>query len=231
MKKLALFDFCETLVSFQTAGRFVDFVRAKLGSRRMLKLEELRVKSKALRFTAVANKLLPHYNFDKRLHLYQLKGLSKQKLDDLARQYYQEVIAPNLIPEMIDHLKEKLKEGFTVSIVSGGYSIYLNYFAEQYGISDVIASEIGFDKHGICTGRIKGSDCMYHYKIEKLSNHFVATLIDLKESIAYSDSITDLPLLRWTGKGVVVSSEKSQAWAKDNGLSEIVFEKQASPVF
>jgi phosphoserine phosphatase len=78
MKKLALFDFCETLVSFQTAGRFVDFVRAKLGSRRMLKLEELRVKSKALRFTAVANKLLPHYNFDKRLHLYQLKGLSKK---------------------------------------------------------------------------------------------------------------------------------------------------------
>ena len=42
------------------------------------------------------------------------------------------------------------------------------------------------------------------------------------KSIAYSDSISDLPLLQWADEGVVVSRHKSQAWAKTYGFTEIV---------
>ena len=230
MKKLALFDFCETLVTFQTAGRFVEYVRTMAGSRQMLRLEKMRLLSKKLRFTAVVNKLFPHFNFDKRLQLYQLKGFTKDALDVFAREYYLKFIEPNLIPELIDQVREKLKEGYTVSIVSGGYSIYLNYFAREYGITDIISSEIEFDVNQVCTGRLSGADCMYHYKIQKLNKHFIAGEIDLHESVAYSDSITDLPLLRWAGTGIVVSSGKSQTWAKEHGLAEIVFKKSSSLV-
>jgi HAD superfamily hydrolase (TIGR01490 family) len=231
MKRLALFDFCETLVSFQTAGQFVDFVRATSDSRKMHQLEKLRIWSKKLRLTAVVNKLRPHYNFDKRVHLYQFKGLSKQTLIMLAGKYYREFIVPNLIPELMEHVQNKIREGYTVTIISGGYSIYLDYFAREYGIKDVIASEIEFDKNDICTGRLKGTDCMYHYKIQKLSKYFVDTDVNLQESVAYSDSITDLPLLRWAGTGIVVSAEKSQSWASENGLREIVFKKQTAAEF
>jgi HAD superfamily hydrolase (TIGR01490 family) len=231
MRKLALFDFCETLVSFQTAGEFVNYVRRKAGSPQMLRLEKIRILSKKLRFTAVANKLFPHYNFDKRLQLYQLKGFTKDALEILAGEYYLKFIEPNLIPELIGLVKEKLEEGYTVSIVSGGYSIYLNHFAREYGVTDIISSEIEFDAQQVCTGRLKGKDCMYHYKIQKLIQHYVAGEIDLTKSVAYSDSITDLPLLTWAGTGVVVSAEKSQSWAKVNGLTEIIFKKRPTTDF
>lgn len=231
MKRLALFDFCETLVSFQTAGHFVDYVRAKAGNSQMFRLEQLRVQSKKLRFTTVVNKLFPHFNFDKRLQLYQLKGFTKDALEAFAEEYYVKHIVPNLIPELLAKVREKVAQGYTVSIVSGGYSIYLKHFAKEYGITDIISSEIGFNKNQVCTGRLEGADCMYHYKIQKLNKHFVAGDINLEESVAYSDSITDLPLLRWAGTGVVVSSEKSQKWAAENGLTEIIFEKKATTVF
>jgi phosphoserine phosphatase len=46
--------------------------------------------------------------------------------------------------------------------------------------------------------------------------------LQFSNSIAYSDNSSDLPLLTWAKTGVVVSKNKSQNWAKENNLSEIV---------
>ena len=225
MKKLALFDFCETLVSFQTAGPYIDFIRNNVQSKQMLRLEKIRSVLKKTRVTAVFNKLFPLYNFDKRVKLLQLRGFNKSTLERFAEEYYKNFIIPHLIPELVDEIKKKQSQGFIVTIVSGGFSIYMDYFAKDHNINNVIASEISFDANEICTGKIKGNDCMFHYKIDKLITHFSSEKINASESVAYSDSITDLPLLAWAGEGVVVSNEQSQSWAKLNGLSEIVWKK------
>jgi phosphoserine phosphatase len=57
------------------------------------------------------------------------------------------------------------------------------------------------------------------YLLEKFINE---TNIIYSKSIVYSDSITDLPLLKWADEAVVISKSKSQLWANDFGFKEII---------
>lgn len=225
VNKLALFDFCETLVSIQSADRFIDFIRSQQSSLRMHFLEKSRlllVYSQIFRFI---NKIFPHNTWHKELKLYQLKGLSKAALNKFAEQYYHTILKPKLISKIVDQLRQKQKLGYKIMVISGGYSLYLQYFAIDFKINsnDVVATDINFDKHNICTGRIAGLDCMHNNKIvllkQKLGN---LEIYNLSESVAYSDSISDLPMLTFVGHGIVVSSKK-QVWASQNKFKEIVW--------
>jgi HAD superfamily hydrolase (TIGR01490 family) len=223
--KLALFDFCGTIVSIQSADRFIDFVREHKKNKYNHVLEVIRIFLVNIGFFFILNKLFPYNNLHKRLKLYQLKGIKKSSLEKLALDYYKKILKHSLIPEIISELKQKQRDQYKTVIVSGGYSIYINYFSEDYNIDlkNVIATDISFDKNYICDGRIEGVDCVKRNKIVKLKRKIKnIENYNLKDSYAYSDSITDLPLLKFVGKGIVVS-KKSQPWIKFNNFKVIMW--------
>ncbi|MDO6743439.1 HAD-IB family hydrolase [Tenacibaculum soleae] len=222
MYKLALFDFCETLIQFQTADRFIDFVRNKERNKRMIWLEFLRKFLVKIKFFAVLERLIKTNNCHKRLKLYQLKGIDRQRIDTYAEFYYQKDLKTNMISNIIDLLEEYKLKGYKTLIVSGGYEEYIKYFAKEFGIDNVVATNIGFDNDK-CKGVIDGIDCLNENKIPKIEKQINLSDYDLENSIAFSDSITDLPLLKLVGNGIVVSRDKSQVWAKKNNLNEIMW--------
>ena len=63
---------------------------------------------------------------------------------------------------------------------------------------------------------------MHAAKIDKIKNIIDLSNINLEQSVAYSDSITDLPLLTIVKNGVVVSKKHSQNWVVSNNLKEII---------
>jgi phosphoserine phosphatase len=63
---------------------------------------------------------------------------------------------------------------------------------------------------------------LYAQKVVLLDQFLKDNVILFSKSIAYSDSISDLPLLQWADEGVVVSRHQPQAWAKTHGFTEIV---------
>lgn len=224
LKKLAFFDFCETLVSFQTADAFVDYVRKKDGTPRMLWLDKLLSILIKFRIIAVFNKLSPNATLGKNLKLLQLRGFSYAKLDQLAALYYQEMIKPNLIKPLIAEMQRLAQLDYEIILVSAGYSIYLKYFAADYQITNILSSEIAFKKPGnLCSGIILGKDCIRAEKVKRIDVFFAFQHIDYSECISYSDSISDLPMLQLTGKGVVVSRNQTQAWSHENNLKEIIW--------
>lgn len=226
-EKLALFDFCETLVSFQTADAFVDFVRSKTGNAWMNFLERILVYLKRLRIIVIFNRFLRNYSFEKRVKLLQLKGLSYHQLNRYAGEYYHEIIKPNLISPVLDEMQNLVNQRYELCLVSGAYYIYLYYFAEENKIKHVISTEITYKGSGkICCGTISGKDCREHQKVKRILTYFNDRNIDWKDSISYSDSLTDLPLLQFTGTGVVVSQDQSQSWVKHHNLTEIVWHKK-----
>lgn len=223
MQKIAFFDFCETLVSFQTADRFVDFVSNQKKTKNGFYFKMIGTLARKFYIVHLFNKFAPYFSFSKKIKLLELRGIEKTTLNQLAEEFYFQVVRPKLIPTLVSEIQKKKQEGFLIVLVSGGYSIYLKKFAEEFEITHVVATDIAFDKKGRCKGLIKGIDCLFHFKIKKLSQEFNLDGTDLKNSIAYSDSITDLPLLQFVGHGIVVSNQFSQSWANKYGFSEIIF--------
>lgn len=219
-KKVVFFDFCETLVNFQTADGFVDFVRESSENKRMGNIEALQKLLIKTRFFAVCNKFFPKKSIEKRFKLFQLRGFNKLELEEYARLFYAKQIKPNLIIDIFNKLQYHLTNEDTIILISGGYSIYLKHFLEEFKFHYLFSSEIEFDRNYLCTGFMRGMDCLYEHKVTFIEGHGFERG---KNTIAYSDSITDLSLLKWVYKGYVVSKNVSQEWAAQQDLKEIIW--------
>lgn len=124
---------------------------------------------------------------------------------------------------MKELIKKYKAEGYFVYIVSGGYKEYIDYYARDLGVNGVIANEFKYiNRFGksIFSGLLCSKDCMGIEKVNRLNQMFNHKDIDF--SVSYSDSLSDLPLFKWTDKAILVSKFKERRCAKENGLDQIV---------
>lgn len=218
-QSIAVFDFCETLADFQTANAFVDFVRHNTTSFGIRLRNFVYVFLVKFQVVKILNIITSHkYSIGKLIKLWQLRGLSHEKVDELAYRFYKERVEPHLIEVMINRLIQLKEDGYKVGLSSGGYDVYLKYFARDYELDFVQCSVIAF-KNGSCTGRLDGMDCMRAEKVNRLTRSFG----NGANAIAFSDSKSDLPLLQWASQGVVISRGVHQQWAEKYNLQEIIW--------
>lgn len=216
--KLALFDFCDTLVGFQTANQYVRYI-VKNFSTSYVKLRHLfYILLLKLRVIKILESLFPSNNIQKRIILWQIKGVKKDVIDIAAKEFYLNMIKPNLISKTMDELQKMISNGWEIAIVSGGYNVYIEYFAQDYGIKaeNIIANKLVF-RNNIFTGTFD-VDCMGEMKVKMLCEHFQR---DKYFIIAYSDSESDMPMLKWADEGYVIY--KTPNWIKSNNLNMIVW--------
>ncbi len=216
--KIALFDFCDTLVDFQTADAYTDYVVQGCPCRCVRYRAMIYGYFRNLKWGAKF--LARHGSINKRLNLWRIKGLSHSVLEEKAEGFYYEKIVPKLQEPMLGILKAYQQAGYGTYIVSGGYDIYLRFFADEYGLEGLFSTCLKFRRNDIFSGHILGKDCMEEEKVRILERYFEGEVID--DSISYSDSMSDLPLLKWTRKGVVVSKYQYRNWPSAKGLEQIV---------
>lgn len=217
LNKVAFFDFCETLVSFQTAMAYVGFVHNHTSSIKCgLKWFIFRVIRK-LRLFPTLESISKGRILEKRCALWTLRGLEYNFLDNVAEKFYHKMLKPNIIPELYTELKNRQLDEFDIFIVSGGYDIYIKYFAmdNNIDVNHIISSRLNFEQ-GAFTGEMVGLDCMAENKVTLIEGLFKKNEI---YSVAYSDSISDLPLLLWVNEGYVVS--RGRKWVQDNSLNQV----------
>ena len=203
-EKVALFDFCGTMINFQSADAYVQFVKEHVPHDfRMNFIEFVRkifVKSQVMR---VLEKLNRRGSINKKTLLREIQGLSQSEMEKLAEKFYHERIRPNYIPEVIEAVKKYHDEGYKLLIVSGGYDIYLKYVAEEFGFNDVLATCLEF-RDGKFTGHYKGEDCMNKHKVTLLKEYFGREDLRDCNSVAYSDSRSDVPMMKFCRRGIAV---------------------------
>ena len=219
--QLVIFDFCETLVNFQSGDRFVDFIIEKENYRKYKWVDYLNKILSKTRVLAVVGKFSPELNPSKRMKLFQIKGISNEKVNQYAAEFYEQKIMPNLIAPIYELLQSHLKNGDHVLVSSGGYAPYIKIFSEKHGVKNYFATEMAHDAMQL-TGKFFGKDCLYEQKVVLLENYLKQNQIGYSKSIVYSDSPSDLPLLKWADEGIVISKNKSQPWAANHGLKEII---------
>lgn len=218
-EKVVLLDFCETVVKFQTADLFVKYA---VDNKKTWLSNIWKFSYRVLCYVGLISyieKKKPSWSFNKRCILLFLKGFSEYDLDKIALLYYKNVLRPNFIPQTMEYLKLWQKQGFRIIILSGGYDIYLKYFAEEFNISDLICTKIKFDK-GFCKGTFSSIDCLGTNKIFLLKEYLYLKdiCIDKENSIAVSDSVTDLPMLNYVGNQLIIYRADKKTWHQNYGF-------------
>jgi HAD superfamily hydrolase (TIGR01490 family) len=152
------------------------------------------------------------------------RGWEADRIRRLVRETMEEVIAPLAYQEALDLIAEHRRAGRDVWIVSSSGEEIVEPFAEYLGIRDVIATRSGIDDEGRYDGTLE----YYAYaggKANAVRQIAEVRGYDLDRCFAYSDSITDLPLLSAVGTSVVVNPDKelrAAAQAMDWEVREFV---------
>jgi HAD superfamily hydrolase (TIGR01490 family) len=152
-------------------------------------------------------------------------GWSRDHIRSLVRETLEEVIEPIIYDEALTLIRFHQGEGRKVFIVSASPEEIVDPLAEYLGVDDVIATRPKVDEHGRYSGEVD----FYSYgpsKVVAMEEAARRDGIDLEASYAYSDSITDAPMLGAVGHPVAVNPDRALArLAAEQGWEVRIFER------
>jgi len=120
------------------------------------------------------------------------------------------VVTPIIFKEALDLIDEHHAAGRMVVLVSSAPEEVVRPLGEHLGVDEVIATRAEVDARGDYTGEL----AFYGYgpfKAEAVRALAAVEGIPLDRSYAYSDSITDEPMLRAVGHPVAVNPDRDLA--------------------
>ncbi|MFQ5948810.1 MAG: HAD family hydrolase [Acidimicrobiia bacterium] len=156
------------------------------------------------------------------------KGWNRNEIEQLVTEALEEIVAPLVYAEALFLIDEHMREGRRVFIISASPEEIVRPLARYIGVGDVIATRAKVDGQERYTGEID----FYAYgenKAEEVRRMVVEQGISLEDSYAYSDSVSDLPLLETVGFPVAVNPDKElRVIAEDRDWPILEFERQVS---
>jgi len=135
-------------------------------------------------------------------------------------------ILPRIYPQMLDEVYAHQDAGRATFIVSAAGNGVVEPLATVLGMDGGIGTRYEVDGDGTFTGRFDGPFVYGPGKVEAMEEFAAAHGIDLAASYAYSDSASDLPMLRAVGHPVVVNPDPSLGeLAREEGWQTMRFER------
>lgn len=135
-------------------------------------------------------------------------------------------ILPRVYPQMLDEVNSHQDAGRATFIVSAAGNGVVEPLATVLGMDGGIGTSYEIDAEGAFTGRLDGPFVYGPGKVEAMESFAAEHGIDLTESFAYSDSLSDLPMLRAVGHPVVVNPDPALAGiAREEGWQTMRFER------
>jgi HAD superfamily hydrolase (TIGR01490 family) len=135
------------------------------------------------------------------------RGWEQQKVRSIVRDTIDEVIEPIVFEEALELIRAHRADGRIVAIVSAAPEEVVQPLAEHLGADLGIGTRARVDDDGRYSGELE----RYAYgpqKAEAVRELAGEMGIDLASSYAYSDSVTDLPMLEAVGHPVAVNPDR-----------------------
>ncbi|MCJ7671915.1 MAG: HAD-IB family hydrolase [Acidimicrobiia bacterium] len=139
--------------------------------------------------------------------LQMIKGWNQFEVAEIVRETLDEVVTPIIFGEALELIEEHQRAGRAVVIVSSAPEEVVRPLGEYLGADDVIATRPEVDRWGNYTGEL----AFYGYgphKAEAIRAMASREGFDLDECFAYTDSVTDEPMLRAVGHPVAVNPDR-----------------------
>ena len=158
---------------------------------------------------------------------YRLRGSSDEQtsaLLEVAKRIFAEIperdvermapevlagILPRIYPQMLDEVHRHQDDGRATFIVSAAGNDLVKTLAAVLGMEGGIGTRWAVGSDGKYTGEMDGPFVYGEGKVEAMRQFADRHDIDMDASYAYSDSASDLPMLRSVGHAVVVNPDGS----------------------
>jgi HAD superfamily hydrolase (TIGR01490 family) len=154
-----------------------------------------------------------------------LAGVPEREIERMGPDLLAGVL-PRIYPKMLGEVRAHQDAGRATFIVSGAGNGLVKILARVLGMDGGIGTRYEVDGDGILTGRIVEPLVYGEGKVAAMRRFADDHEIDLPESWAYSDSASDLPMMRAVGNPVAVNPDAELAKiAAEQGWRVMRFEK------
>jgi HAD superfamily hydrolase (TIGR01490 family) len=138
------------------------------------------------------------------------RGWNRDQVASIVRDALTDVIEPIIYAEALELFDEHHAAGRKVVIVSSAPLEVVQPMSEFLGADEAIGTRAAIDSEGNYTGELEFY-AYGDYKAQAVRELATRAHINLPQSYAYSDSITDLPMLELVGHPVAVNPDKELA--------------------
>ena len=134
------------------------------------------------------------------------KGESIDRLRFFSDELFEEVLKPAIFPGTFELIETSKKIGQRQIVLTGALDFTIEKLMKYLGINEYKANSLEF-VNGYATGRILPPVMASATKAKWMREYAERNNISLSESYAYSDSISDLPMLSIVGHPVAVNPD------------------------
>ena len=127
------------------------------------------------------------------------RGLSEDRLIELAPDLCEEVLKPAVFKGALDLIAECRRANCKIVLCTGAIDITMHPLAEFLGADDMIANTLEFVE-GFATGRVIPPIVEGANKANRIRDYCLKHGLRLDQSHAYSDSLSDYPMLAVVGR-------------------------------
>jgi HAD superfamily hydrolase (TIGR01490 family) len=134
------------------------------------------------------------------------KGESEDRLRYFANELFQDVLKPAVFPGAFELIEKSRSLGLRQVVVTGALDFSVKPLMEYLGIEDYAANHLEF-VNGVATGRLLPPVLAASTKASWIRTFAEREGMSLSDSYAYSDSMSDLPMLSVVGHPAAVNPD------------------------
>ena len=134
------------------------------------------------------------------------KGESEDRLRYFSEELFEDVLKPAIFDGTPELIAQSKKIGQRQIVITGALDFTIKRLMEHLGIDEFMANRLEF-VNGYATGRLLPPVMASATKAKWIREYAEKNDINLSESYAYSDSISDLPMLSIVGHPVAINPD------------------------
>jgi len=150
----------------------------------------------------------PSVESSKNAALEFVRGRHRPEIQALADEIAAERIVPAVYPDMAARIAQHRASGDLTFVATAAPAELAEIVAQRLGMTGAFGTQAEVDETECYSGRLAGSVLDGEAKAQAVKAHAERAGIDLAASVAYSDSIRDLPLLELVGNAEVVNPDR-----------------------
>ena len=134
------------------------------------------------------------------------EGESEDRLRYFSEELFEDVLKPAIFDGTPELIAASKKVGQKQIVITGALDFTIDRLCKYLGVDEFVSNRLEF-VNGYATGRILPPVMASATKAKWMREHSEKNNINLSESYAYSDSISDLPMLSIVGHPVAVNPD------------------------